>query len=364
MNDFFCISGPGLIRPLKAKFFLIIGVVFVFSQCLAAPPGYVVYWGRGGDINRGPMDYSVGVVTKDGSMVSNAVSIAAGSGFGLALLDDGTVLGWGENRMGQATGIRSSRTRTLGSVFVGTSVLSNVVALAAGWSHGIALRNDGTMVGWGTEYFSADPLLVPLDITNLLSFASGYGPRYGVAQDGQVLDLFYPQKILNLSNAIAVAVQRTTHPTALALLEDGRVMQFANAGFPSYETNTPSLSNIIAISCGDMHNLALSRDGRVYGWGRNGYGEATGIPSTNSPFFSDGWVSHGGKEVTNVVAIAGGTEYSLGIRFDGTLVNWGYTNNRAFPLPLGLTNAVAVASGFDLNIVIVTNREVASRLLQ
>src|SRR5438445_5776676 len=60
-------------------------------------------------------------------------AITAG-GHSLALKNDGTVVAWGSNASGQST------------VPAG---LNSVVAIAAGGLHSLALKNDGTVVAWG-----------------------------------------------------------------------------------------------------------------------------------------------------------------------------------------------------------------------
>ena len=62
------------------------------------------------------------------------VRMAAGGIHSLALKTDGTVVGWGLNDDGQTT-IPGG--------------LSNAVAIAAGHAHSLALKTDGTVVGWG-----------------------------------------------------------------------------------------------------------------------------------------------------------------------------------------------------------------------
>ena len=67
--------------------------------------------------------------------LSNVVAVAAGDFHGLALKADGTVVAWGNDDSGQC------------DVPVG---LSNVMAIAAGAGHSVALKNDGTVVCWAT----------------------------------------------------------------------------------------------------------------------------------------------------------------------------------------------------------------------
>ena len=66
--------------------------------------------------------------------VSNIAVITSGNFHSLAIKNDGTVTGWGYNAYGQATSPPG---------------LTNVVAVAAGAFHNLALKNDGTVVAWG-----------------------------------------------------------------------------------------------------------------------------------------------------------------------------------------------------------------------
>lgn len=66
--------------------------------------------------------------------LTNVVAIAAGFSHSLALKSDGTVVAWGNNDNGQ--------TNT-------PPDLSSVVAIAGGWYHSLALKSDGTVASWG-----------------------------------------------------------------------------------------------------------------------------------------------------------------------------------------------------------------------
>jgi alpha-tubulin suppressor-like RCC1 family protein len=86
--------------------------------------------------------------------------------------------------------------------------------------------------------------------------------------------------------------------------------------------------DLIAISAGADHSLALRRDGLVIGWGNNQYGAAT------PP-----------QGLSDVKAIAGGWNYSLALLNDGTVVGWGSSEFGAATIPPSLTNAIAIAAG-------------------
>lgn len=87
--------------------------------------GTVVVWGQN----------DVGQLNVPSGM-TNVVAIAVGEYHTLALLGDGTVRAWGHNGYGQST------------VPPG---LSNVVQIAADDSHSLALTRDGKLVAWGSN---------------------------------------------------------------------------------------------------------------------------------------------------------------------------------------------------------------------
>jgi alpha-tubulin suppressor-like RCC1 family protein len=85
--------------------------------------------------------------------VSGAMAISASSKLGMALLGDGRVMDWGENYDGELgngtdnTAAGEAPCYCVGPVEV--SGLTGAKAVAAGAYHGLALRPDGTLVGWG-----------------------------------------------------------------------------------------------------------------------------------------------------------------------------------------------------------------------
>lgn len=137
---------------------------------------------------------------------SNAVAVAEGSGFGLALNADGTVVSFGGDTYGQT------------NVPAG---LSNVVAIAAGYFTSYALKRDGTVIAWG--YNTNGEANVPVSATNIVAIAAG------------------------------------AHH-ALALTSEGTVVAW---GYNVYgQTNVPAgLSNVVAIAAGADHSMALIGNG-------------------------------------------------------------------------------------------------------
>jgi alpha-tubulin suppressor-like RCC1 family protein len=241
-----------------------------------------------------------------------------------------------------------------GIVKINGEVLSNVVAIAAGGNHSLALRRDGTVIGWGSH-------VVPTGLSNIAAIATGYVYSMGVRRDGTVLSLgggdmagwrAYPdhregdyvsifegtgnsKAIEGLSNAVLLAIAVDASAGNLALKRDGTVVQISN---DDKLTGRELLTNAIAI-CGGRDGLALKRDGTVVGWGA-----AADVPAG----------------LSNVVAIAGGPRHNLALKKDGTVTMWGGYRVNQLAAPPGLRNVEAIAVGMNFFLAITNNTTLAT----
>ena len=167
-----------------------------------------------------------------GQALSNVVAIAAHNYYNLALKADGTVVGWGTNLFGQ-TNIPAG--------------LNNVVAVAAGPYHSLALKADGTVVGWGDNDSRADQ------------------------HSCQLRTMWWRLRRANPQSG----AQGRWHRRRLGRQQLGETTVFLlpiYCGRPGDLSGQP-LSNVAAIAAGDYHSLALKADGTVVGWGDNTYGQ-------------------------------------------------------------------------------------------
>jgi len=244
--------------------------------------------------------------------LSNVVAVAAGGAHSLALSSDGTVTAWGWNSFFQST------------VPAGAS---NAVAIAAGEEHSLAVRSDGTVVGWGSDFMP-----------------DGIG---GLVETGQATPP------AGLSNVVAVAAG-AYHSAALR--RDGRVVMWGWIGGPG--TLFQTWSNVVAISAGPYSSAALKSDGAiVVTWlGSVSAGSSNVVAiATGGSFFNgddytialrgDGTVV-GQVGWSNVVALAAGYEHSVFLRSDGTVAVHGSSNSCPEMLQTdALSNVVAIAAG-------------------
>ena len=139
-------SGPHLIRPLP-----------VLATSPRVPTGNIIALEAGSVHSVALVDD--GTVWTWGSNVvaqlgigtpafQNATAIAAAGGNTYALHEDGTVWAWGQNLSGQLGIPPSARNHATPTQIQN---LDNVVAIAAGPSHAVALREDGTVWSWGSN---------------------------------------------------------------------------------------------------------------------------------------------------------------------------------------------------------------------
>jgi len=173
-----------------------------------------------------------------------------------------SVLAWGLNDYGQTT--------------VPLAAQSGVTAIAAGWEHTVALRNDGSVVAWGGN--DTGETTVPV-----------------AAQSGVT--------------AVAAGGGHT-----VALKNDGAVVAW---GLNDYGQTTIPLvaqSGVSAIAAGSRHTVALKNDGSVVAWGFDSHGQVTGTPTIDEHLFGIASpVTLAGEVLGGVAAIAAGAHHTVAL---------------------------------------------------
>jgi len=222
------------------------------------------------------------------SYTGKVIQIACGSDHSLALLEDGIVKCWGNDVFGQA---------------VGKNFLpQKVIQIACGGSHSLALLEDGTVKCWGRNKYEEAPLEGIIfeqtiytswwDWNNIdehvkktiqvIQIAAGGSHSLALLEDGTVEcwgwndaeqappegKSFLPQKVIQIAAG-------EFH--SLALLDDGTVKCWGRNNFNQAPPEGKSFSpdnKAIQIACGGFHSLALLEDGTVKCWGRDNFNQA------------------------------------------------------------------------------------------
>ncbi len=246
----------------------------------------------------------------------DVVAVAAGGRHCLALTEDGTVTGWGANNFGQAetpTG------------------LSGVRAIAAGNDHSVALKSDGTVVAWGSNLNGQTE--VPAGLRGVRAIAAGGEDSVAILADGSAVawGAFGSAvgRVRSTSPVTQVAVGGTHFLVLDAEGDVGGVSTPLDDGYRPVSMPA-GLRDVEAVAAGSGHCLALKRNGTVVAWGRNDYHQADVPP-----------------DLRNVVAIAAGGSTSMALKADGSVVTWGYGRHDHHPTPsaTGPEAVGAVAAG-------------------
>ena len=309
-----------------------------FHTCALLANGSVACWGLNdsGQLGMGsvsdPVPSPVRVpYLKDVSQVS------AGYRHTCALLANGSVACWGDNRYGQlGDGTKENR-----SIPVKVLGLKGAVRVEAGARHTCALLRDMSVVCWGDN-------------------------EYGQLGDGTLVSKPKPVRVKGISDAIEVS---SGWSVSCALLENGTITCWGAVGNQNvYATpvSAEGLSNVAEVSAGYRHTCAILRNGTLTCWGDNGVGQL-------------GIGAKGGIETTpvcvpgleNVSHVSAGKSHSCAITTNGSVVCWGYRgygrvgdgNNDGVAIApsrvIGLKDAVQVAAGGFHTCALLSNGSVA-----
>ena len=231
----------------------------------------------------------------------------------VADVPDARILGWGIDGNGLP----------VSNVPVG---LDDAIMVHAGIFHAWAVKADGTLVGWGSNYWGE--MNIPFSLPPVRQVAVGQN-HVVTLHDGGVLRAWGYNALgqtsiqPGLSGVVKVACGNNS---TVALLADGTVRAW---GF-GMGTLPPGLSGVIDIAANAVAGYALLDDGSVVAWGSNSAG-ALDVP----PGLDD------------VIAIAAGNASCFALRTDGTVVGWGTFAGApaGSSVPVGLTDVVQVSNG-------------------
>ncbi len=243
--------------------------------------------------------------------ISDVVKVSAGAYHTIALKSDGTVWAWGDNVYGQL----GDKTIVSKPYPVQVLGLSDIIDISAGTFHSLALKRDGTVWGWGFNNYDY-PLGLPLEY---------------IRCDRDGFYICAPAKLYGMDNVRAISAG---HFYSLFLKNDGTVWGLGNNeygqlghqnGRDSYYSpvKVPDIKNVIKISAGVVHSMALKNDGTVWAWGLNSNGEL------GDGTYEDSSFPVKVKNLSDVIQISAGEFFSLALRNDGTVWAWGdnYSGN-------------------------------------
>jgi alpha-tubulin suppressor-like RCC1 family protein/uncharacterized protein YkwD len=313
MGDDTTINRPTPVRPHGLSGVVAVAAANWHSLALKND-GSVWAWGYNTHGQLGDGDGSVGTLRKTPVQVSNlseVVAIAAGIFHSLALKNDGSVWAWGDNASGQlGDGTTSDQSEPV-KLFIPD--ISGAVAIAAGYHHSLLLTNDARVWAWGSNKFgqlgdgtTGTHRLTPAPVDALRNVtAIAGGARHSLALTGEAGEAWAWGDNANGQLGDNTFLPRSTPGT----------VHFSSSTLP-----------VVAIAAGGFHSLAVSKAGGIdaYSWGANAYGQL------GKGDYDDHWLPGGvGGLIQShvlgleVIAVAGGLDHSLALMDDGSVWAWG-----------------------------------------
>jgi alpha-tubulin suppressor-like RCC1 family protein len=151
-----------------------------------------------------------------------------------------------------------------------------------------------------------------------------------------IANSYAPVQTSGLSNIVAISAG---WDHALALRSDHTVWAWGLNGVGELGDGTTNnqtsaiqvttLSNIIAVSGGDWHSSALASDGIVWKWGRNDVGQLGNGSSDGAgnyiahPLPARIQFDNNGAAFTNIVMVAARDWHNIAVKSDGSVWQWG-----------------------------------------
>ncbi|MBN8459853.1 MAG: cadherin-like beta sandwich domain-containing protein [Verrucomicrobia bacterium] len=282
------------------------------------------------------------------------VAAANGGSHSLALRSDGVLLAWGSNDNGQVgTGDKIASNVPVPVDTEGELAGKTIISLAIGSSTSFALTEDGALFAWGSGYGLLPGRVAmngALAGKSIASFAVGSSRRLALCADGTLAEWLDTGTSVSLNQSGALVGKEVCAIAvggghSMALCADGTLTAWGAGSDGQVGSTEPanqlggyplpvvvSRSGVLAgktiqsIAAGSNHSLALCTDGTLVSWGDNYYGQLGNGTTTDAKVPGLVTVSGvlAGKTVT---AISAGSQHSLALCSDGTLAAWGYNYN-------------------------------------
>ncbi len=277
-------------------------------------------------------------------------AVDAGEWHSIALKNNGTVWSWGNNFNGQlGTGLVPNS-----SVPVQVFGLTNVRAIASGQNHCLALKSDSTIRAWGNNLYGqvgdgttnlvacqCKPSAVPVsNLNNVIAIASGGFHSLALKSDSTLWawgrntngqlgdstnnDSSLPIQVHGLSGIVAISAGGIH---SLALKSDGTVYAWggnlngqlgdSTINDKNFPVKLNGLTNVMAISAGYNHSMILKTDSTIWSWGYNYYSQVGDGTLVDKHF------PVSGTGLTGIAAIDAGGSHSIVLKNNFSLKAWG-----------------------------------------
>ncbi|XP_034296362.1 probable E3 ubiquitin-protein ligase HERC6 isoform X2 [Pantherophis guttatus] len=245
---------PEPIQALEAQTIISISCGKEHSLAISSQ-GKVFSWGAGGfgQLGTGNLKDSSTPKKIDSLSMYNVIQVACGHYHSIALTKDGRLFSWGQNSHGQL-GLGKEVSSQATPCNISSLAGIPLAQVAAGGSHSFVLSHSGVVYGWGRNNVH----------------------QLGLSQKTSKEQIFKPYSIGALRNLEVTYISCGDEHTAV-LTKSGSVFTFGDdsagqLGHNSSKTGPQKIDEIddpvSHISCGSYHTLCVSESGQLWSFGR------------------------------------------------------------------------------------------------
>ncbi|MCL2788126.1 MAG: Ig-like domain-containing protein [Micrococcales bacterium] len=245
-------------------------------------------------------------------------AIAAGASTGYALDKDGNVWAWGYNAYGQlGNGVMYNSSSASRVAAAGPGTLPAFSAIAAGGNTGYALDFSGRIWAWGSN-----------SVGQLGNGTTTHATRPGLV-DAATPGTLPAFAMIAAGLSSGYAVDQTGAAWAWGANNYGQLGNgtSANTSRPDLvKSNGGTLPGFVTIAAGDSTGYAVDQGGRIHAWGRNDHGQLGDGTLGGASTWPVAVRGAGSTVLPPVKELAAGTSTAYAADKDGRLWSWGYNN--------------------------------------
>lgn len=257
------------------------------------------------------------------AMKKDARDVSVGSTFGVGIDKDGEFHAWGGKKMFAMPDLDEAKPEEM----------SDLVQVAAGYDHVVALDSAGKVWSWGNPRNGQTRIPPQIQKEKVKDVYAGYKFSLVLLEDGttaawgNVMNFDYNDYHAYQGKIAKVAM---TTDVVSALTTDGELVYL---GTQANTFANPPEGKFTDITATSKAFIAIREDGEVVDWGNLSYRRGQEIPEFES----------------KPVSLSGGLYHVTALLEDGSIAGWGENLLRQLNYPSSLKNAKSLNSGYYQN---------------
>ena len=291
--------------------------------------GTLWMWGDYTAPYRDAYGMETGFKTSPTKIMTDVASVSCSDYFAAAIKKDGSLWMWGINTYGQL----GNGQKWGGYQMEPTKVMDNVVMVSCGYRHTAVIKTDGSLWLFGDNSYG--------------QIGNDYGGNdvslYDDAKEYPIqtvpIEVMHDVAFVNCGGSYTAAIKKDGSLWMWGRNQYGQIGNGEECRVPSMvnrsaDVHVPQMimEDVAVVDCGRAHTAAIKKDGSLWTWGLNMYG-CLGVGSTSARM-NDGYNSCVPvKVMEDMVAVSCNFDLTAAIKKDGSLWMCGRNENNRLICP-------------------------------